>query len=147
MASTSGVFTVTNITLTRSVSTPLSLNTLAHLIGTLIYDVQEGSYDGSDYSFTGNSSDSEYDADQTSIVELFNVAATQVEANTGTTFASSAVTITNREWDVTLNCTQTSATELANVLATFLLYYLSPPPGLEYILPTNKLHYALAGED
>jgi hypothetical protein len=145
LTSTTGAFTVTGIALTRTLDlSDASINDLANLLGTLIYDIQEGIYDGSTYTLTNGSTDRAFDADATTLNELLNVLGTSITDNTGTAFVASGYTVSNHTLDWTLNCANTSLNEIADVLATVLLYWGVPTiPGLEYVLPVSRPHYTL----
>lgn len=142
---TAGIFTVTNITGTRSLSlTTATINDLANLVGTCIYDIQAGTWNGASYSITGSTADREYDPSETLLVELLNAAATAIADNPGTTtfFARYYVFAT---WTVlyTMNCLVTSLEELARLIATWLDWRTPDKPGLEFTLPLNALDYTL----
>lgn len=119
--STTKLFTVTNITLTRTADlATASINTLANLLGTLIYDVQAGTYDGSAYALTNGVADTAYDADSTSLNELLNVFGTVIDQEGGDEFTPHGFTVANYAPLYVLNCTSTSLNELAKVLAALL---------------------------
>lgn len=122
MASTSGLITATNITLTRAAAAPVSLLTVSHLLGTLVYDLQDGSYDGADWSFTGDSTSTGLDISSVSITKLYDAIATVVQANTGTSFVV-ALPITNYAVDYAFDCLSTSRKELARVFAAMAYAY------------------------
>uniref|UniRef100_A0A6M3IKG2 Uncharacterized protein n=1 Tax=viral metagenome TaxID=1070528 RepID=A0A6M3IKG2_9ZZZZ len=104
LLNTYGLFTVTNITATRTLNLDsASINELTNLLGTVIYDIQEGIYEGSNYTITGGATDRSYDADATSLTELLNVLGTAIADNPTTTFynetrfAYTLVSLTDRQ--------------------------------------------------
>lgn len=124
MASTTGTFTVTNITLMRSLNvSEATINDAANLLGTLIYDIQEGSYDGTAYTITNAETDRTIDASAFSLTELLNVIATLIAGNLGTAVSYAGFTITNDDSDYVLDCNETSLNELVNVLGTTMFWY------------------------
>ena len=124
MAETSGTFTVTGITLTRALDlSSASINDKANLLGTLIYDLQEDIYDGSNYTLTSGATDYICDADSTSLDEQLNVLFTAINNNGGDAFVTDGYTLDNYTLDFVLDCTSTSLNELADVLATLLRYW------------------------
>ena len=130
MAETLGTFTVTGITATRTLDlSSASINDLANFIGTLIYDSQEGTYDGSTYTLTNGSVDRTFDTDSTSVTELFNVLGTAVNHESGDVFEPGGYTAMNyaRQW--VFDCTSTSLDELADVVATVLQFATFISPG------------------
>jgi hypothetical protein len=124
---TSGPFTVTNITLIRTLDlSTASINDLANLIGTLIYDVQETAYDGSLYSLTNGSEDKSYNTDSTTLNEILNVLTTAIAGQSGAVFEPEGYTATGYTRDWEFDCTSTTLNELADVLATLLLFLRTP---------------------
>jgi len=122
--STTGVFTVTNITAARNLNVATATeDDAANLLGTIIYDIQEGLYDGSAYTISGASTDHAFDCDSTTLDEILNVQATVIADNPGTTFLTPGFEPTNEMQDYILDCLTTTLDELADVLATLLLYY------------------------
>lgn len=129
--STSDAFTVTNITLTRTLDLDsAALDDFANFIGTVIYDIQERTYLGTNYTLTNGTSDKVFDADSTGLNELFDVLGTAVShEHKGVFEAGAAYTTTNYTATWTLDCTSTSMDELADVLGTLLSYSRIISPG------------------
>lgn len=140
---TSGIFTITNITATRTLNlTTATIDDLANLVGTAIYDIQEDQWDGSNYTITGSTTDREYDPSETLLVELLDAVATAIADNSGTTtfFARYYVFET---WTVlyVLNCLETYIDELARLIATWLDWRTPDKAGLQYTASASQLHY------
>lgn len=122
MADTNGTFTITNITLTRGKDlSSATLNDAANVIGTLIYDVQEGIYNGADWALTGSGTDKTFDADSTSLNEQFDVASTVVSDNGRKAFWLFGYTPTNYTLTYAMDCTSVSLNTLADLLATAII--------------------------
>jgi len=130
---TTGVFTVTNITATRTLDvSTASLQNLVDWLGTSIYDIQEDNWDFDNYTITNGSSTKSFDTTSTSLNELLNIIATLVSENPHSDseqFTADGYTVTNPSNDFVFNCLQTSLNEIALVVGTLLAQQYDLHPG------------------
>lgn len=116
---TTGVFTVTNITETRSIDVATaSLNNAINLIGTAIYDIQEGLWNPASYTIVNSSEVTTIDCASTSLDEILDFMATMVIDGL---FDAEDYTVSNNTPTYVMDCLSTDFNELVNVLTSLLL--------------------------
>jgi hypothetical protein len=112
--------TVTNLTTTRTFNADaISLDVLADVIGTLIGDIDTSVYSGLAWTITNGGIDRALDAASTEIDELADIIATFVSDNPQSAIVRNFV-VNNVSEVSTLDCNNTSITELANLLGQFV---------------------------
>lgn len=122
MADTSGTITITGITLTRAITvSSFDLETLAHFLSTVIYDFQDSSYDGSNYTVTDGNDLRVIDQDTNSRDEACRFIATLVTDNPGTSFDESGSTLNNSAPAYTIDLTQFSLDDVVALMAGFMI--------------------------
>jgi hypothetical protein len=110
--------TVTNLTTDRTFdANSVSIDELADVLGTLIEDIEAGSYLGSQWTVTNGVTDRTLDAQGTTIDELADVIATFI-ADNPTILWSLSISVDSFIADNDLDCDNTSLTELAHLLGT-----------------------------
>ncbi len=125
MSSTTGVFTITNITLTRTIDlSDFSLDELADVLGTMIYDMQESTWDPSLYTFSNSSEDRTLDCDDAGgRDEAADVLATIVSDSDAGTLNPGDYSFSNVTDRFSLDCDDASLFEISDVIATLLMSY------------------------
>lgn len=114
-------FTNTNYTTRRSLNvTQDSREELADVVCTLINDVATGNYNGAAYSFTNDSNQTSIACNRCDTVEIGNVVATFVKANSGTTITTRNINCTGQATDRDLDATSGSTEDIADTFATFV---------------------------
>lgn len=121
--STSGVFTVTNITELRAVASTDVLATVRNFLGTLIYDVQEGTYTGSRSVVTGWSSDKAYVEASETLAKVIDKLGTAINESQGTVFMPRRFTFSGLTETYSLDCASDVLLTVEQVTGTFLQYW------------------------
>lgn len=129
--STTGVFTIIRITERRTAASTDNYQVAADLLGTMIYDIQNGTFNGADYSFTGLADDRAFDLDDTSAYELLRVAATLCGDNpTDKPVVAYGYTVLNPVLEYVMDCQSTNIATVSRILAALLQWkrwnYLRP---------------------
>jgi len=120
--STTGVFTVTNITALRTIDADAyTLDNAANWLGTIIYDIQEAAWDPADYTVLNLTEDRAADCDSTTLDELIDVMGTFILDSLNGVFDPANYSLTNVTPDYELDCLDTTIDEVIDVLATLLL--------------------------
>jgi hypothetical protein len=122
MLNTSGTINASNITERRSINVATADDQqIADLLGTLVYDIQEGLYDGANYAITGTTTDNDWDMDDTDSDEVLDVLGTSILDNPGTaTFTGTGTAIANAAYADAIDCQNTEMLTVARVLAKVL---------------------------
>jgi hypothetical protein len=132
---------VTNLTTDRSFNADsVSIDELADVLGTLIEDIEAGSYLGSQWTVTNGVTDRTIDAQGTTIDELADVIATFI-ADNQTTLRSLNILVSSFVADNDLDCDNTSLTELVHLLGT-LTTLITIAPGPRYV---RRSHLTIPG--
>ena len=148
MASTTGKFNVTNITLTRSLDvSAFTIDSLADVIGTVIYDWQ-GDNLPQTYTITNATTAHIWDTDATSANELANVLASAITDNstkTAANYSMAGYVFANATATYTLDCDATSLDALADILASFASHSSKWRPNTVSIARLGPGSCAIAG--
>ena len=141
---TSWNWDITGITLKRSGTRGMDPVDLANFVATLVYDYENGIYDGSNYNMTGNNTDRHLDCDGDAFGSVYDVAATLVDDNAGTRLDAYAFTYENETERYTMTPATATGALVADILA-MLLKRRGPiaNPQIEFSLEPNRQHFTL----
>lgn len=129
--SCSGLITITRLVRVRQLDpTADPWITAAWFIGTMICDVQSGTYNGALWTVTNNTTRKTLDCDAASSQETAEIGATMVESNAGTGFSLSGYTFTNSTLDTAMACTSATPEEVADILANFYATWIGVTGGM-----------------